>query len=351
MKFNPDEFKGEVIVQDGFFEFMEKIKKTNVKLPNAPEMVGSIGAENDNIQDGGKLAVIGDTTKATFKLDLRNGEAISKKESTLMSAYDESIAKFSCLEGKAVYVSHSLVYVFGDRYYPLNMLTAMFVTGSDLVSKRISDDYKVVATNENWGADTTANVEIAKQKRDFLEKYCYEESILLIDGPFLAGDGLAYFKSIKKAFVDRKIIPIFVVKNSASRMIIDSTSSYKGKYNSDLHFANEILGAGERTQFYKYSDDKGNTKVFCYLKFQRGSSPIRIEIPTEVYYNFTSEVTSVLDLVYYLIMVQGDYSNPQARPIAIAEKYARETLHLIDFNKLMKSATLTPTINEERGIE
>jgi len=330
---------------------MEKIKKTNVKLPNAPEILGSIGVESDGIQDGGKLSIIEDVGKTAFKLDLRKGEAISKKESTLMSAYDESIAKFSCLEGKAVYVSHSLVYVFGDKYYPLNMLTAMFVTGSDLVSKRISDDYKVVMTNENWGADTTANVEIAKQKRDFLEKYCYDESILLIDGPFLAGDGLAYFKSIKKTFVDRKIVPIFIVKNSASRMIIDSIPSYRGKYNSDLHLANEMLNAGERTQFFKYSDDKGNTKVFCYLKFQKGSSPIRIEIPTEVYTKFTSEVISTLDLVYYLIMVQGDYSNPQARPIAIAEKYARETLHLIDFNKLMKSATLTPTINEERGIE
>jgi len=351
MKFSPDEFRGEVIVQDGFFEFMEKVKRTNVKLPNVPEMVGSIGAENDSIQYGGKLTVVEGAEKVTFKLDLLNGETISKKESTLISAYDESIAKFSCLEGKAIYVSHSLIYVFGNRYYPLNMLTAMFVTGSDLVRKRISDAYKVVATNENWGADTTANVEIAKQKRDFLEKYCYEDSILLIDGPFLAGDGLAYFKSIKKAFVDRKIIPIFIVKNSASRMIIDSISSYKGKYNSDLHFANEILSAGERTQFYKYSDNKDNTKVFCYLKFQKGSSPIRIETPTEIYNNFTSEIMSALDLVYYLIMVQGDYANPQARPIAIAEKYARETLHLIDFNKLMRSASLTPTINEERGIE
>ena len=351
MKFNPDEFVGEVIVQDGFFEFIEKVKKTNVRLPNSPEIVSSIGAENDNIQEGGKLTAVEGGAELTHKLDLINGESISKKESTLISAYDESIAKFSCLEGKAVYVSHSLIYVFGDRYYPLNMLTAMFVTGSDLVSRRISDDYKVIATNEKWGADTTANVEIAKQKRDFLEKYCYDDSILLIDGPFLAGDGLAYFKAVKKAFVDRRIIPIFIVKNSASRMIIDTTSAYCGKYNSDLHWANEILNAGERTRFYKYTDNKDNTKVFCYLKFNKGSSPIRIEMPTEIYSNFTSEVISILDLVYYLIMVQGDYLNPQARPVAIAEKYARETLHLIDFSKLMRSATLTPTINEERGME
>ena len=350
-KFIPEEFTGEVIVEEGFFEFIEKIKKTNVKLPTMPEISGSIGIENERIAGNGRLIDLDEKAIIAHRLDAKKGETISKDKEIVISAYDESIAKYSSLEGKAIYVSHSLVYAYGDRYYPLNKLTTMFVTASDIISKKISDDYKVIKTDEKWGADTTANVAIAKQKRDFLEKYCRNDSILLIDGPFLAGDGSFYFKSIKKVFVDQRIIPIFIVKNSMSNMIIDSIEKYRGKYNSDLHWANENLRAGERSNFYKYSNDSDNTKVFCYLKFKEGSSPIRIEMPTEIYSAFTAEVISIMDLIYYLILVQGDYVNPQARPIAVAEKYARETLHLIDFGKLMRSASLTPTVNEERGME
>jgi hypothetical protein len=48
------------------------------------------------------------------------------------------------------------------------------------------------------------------------------------------------------------------------------------------------------------------------------------------------------------MIAQGDKSNPQVRPIAIAEKYARETLKLIEFNKLMSDTGIVPTINQER---
>jgi hypothetical protein len=55
-----------------------------------------------------------------------------------------------------------------------------------------------------------------------------------------------------------------------------------------------------------------------------------------------------MDLIYYLILVQGDKSNPQIRTIAIAEKYARATIKLLNVNKLMESAEITPTINQDR---
>ena len=43
--------------------------------------------------------------------------------------------------------------------------------------------------------------------------------------------------------------------------------------------------------------------------------------------------------------------NPQARPIAVAEMFARETLNLVNFNKDMKNSQLTPTMNENRGMD
>lgn len=55
-----------------------------------------------------------------------------------------------------------------------------------------------------------------------------------------------------------------------------------------------------------------------------------------------------MDLVYYLLLVQGDLKNPQIRPIAIAEKYARKTLQLIDINKLTYGSGLIPTMNQDR---
>ena len=56
----------------------------------------------------------------------------------------------------------------------------------------------------------------------------------------------------------------------------------------------------------------------------------------------------IMDLIYYLLLVQGDLRNPQVRPIAIAEKYARETIHLVDINKLTRDSGLIPTMNQER---
>jgi len=58
-------------------------------------------------------------------------------------------------------------------------------------------------------------------------------------------------------------------------------------------------------------------------------------------------MAELMNLVYYLMLIQGDYRNPQARTIAIAEKYARATLKLIHMRRLMNSL-VTPTINQDR---
>ena len=77
-------------------------------------------------------------------------------------------------------------------------------------------------------------------------------------------------------------------------------------------------------------------------------SPQRVEFDINTYLKFPNETTNLFDLIYYMILAQGDIKNPQLRPIAIAEKFARATLRLIDLGKIMRSIGLIPTMNESR---
>ena len=90
-----------------------------------------------------------------------------------------------------------------------------------------------------------------------------------------------------------------------------------------------------------------NAKVFCYIKpFE--VSPQRVEFHVNTYQNYKDFIDSVLDLIYYLLILQGDIKNPQVRSIAVAEKFARETIHLINLESIMKFSGLVPTMNQER---
>ena len=59
-------------------------------------------------------------------------------------------------------------------------------------------------------------------------------------------------------------------------------------------------------------------------------------------------MNDIIDMVYYLLLVQGDRNNPQVRPIAIAEKYARDVKHLFDITKMLKETGIKATMNQER---
>jgi hypothetical protein len=78
-------------------------------------------------------------------------------------------------------------------------------------------------------------------------------------------------------------------------------------------------------------------------------SPIRVEMHTETYKKYIQHIETILNMIYYLLLVQGDYRNPQVRPIAISEKYARAVLKYIDVHKLFKEMKFTPTMNQARG--
>ena len=59
-------------------------------------------------------------------------------------------------------------------------------------------------------------------------------------------------------------------------------------------------------------------------------------------------VLNCLDCIYFAILAQGDLKNPQVRPVAIAERYARETVKFLDANSIMKNSSLMPTMNQAR---
>lgn len=348
MKFSPDTFTDEVLVGDGFFEFFKSIGKLKIQLPEESEPI-SLETFLDRPLEGNYVCA-SDETKAVYFLDAQNGCKLACDGTYLVSAYDESINKYSTLEGKAVYVSHSLVYLFAEKYYPVNQLSTFFVTKSKTISEQITN----CILADRWDIDTTANVNVSKQKKEFLNKYACDNCLLLIDGPYIAGDGFAVFKGIvKERFLDHGIIPIFVVKNSNSSLIVDNNLELKGRYNSDLHWASKQLQVGQRTKFFMYTDkvNTDNSKVFCYFKYNSSSSPIRIEIPTQIYEQYKPSISSYLDMIYYFILEQGNFKNPQPRPIAVAEMFARETLHLVKFTEDLRNSGLTPTMNEERGME
>ena len=63
---------------------------------------------------------------------------------------------------------------------------------------------------------------------------------------------------------------------------------------------------------------------------------------------YVNSIPKIMDLILYLLLLQGSNKNPQLRTIAIAEVYAREVLHFIDIYKYFKEAKISPTLNQIR---
>ncbi len=246
-------------------------------------------------------------------------------------------------------VAHALVYLYDNHFVPITYMTLKFITRSDEIASRLGDSAIVTDNIQHESSIVTA-----KDKMAFLEEYCIDGSILLIDGAMIAGDAYTTFIQQMNEFKEKGIMPIFFIKNSSSNIIINYVEGMSGKYNSDLHWANEVLKVGQRSCFFEYVDlrNNKNAKVFCYVKFCADASPVRVEIPSIIFHDpqFRSATDNIMDMVLYLLLVQGSGNNCQIRPIAVAEMYARETLKFIDVNKEIRKAGLVPTMNEKRGM-
>ena len=329
-----------LMLHSSFNKTVEELNKINIKLPKSTSNV-NLDFQNFNFPPSGELVTPIHEISA-INLDAKNGEK-KVNDDRILAAYDESINKFSSLEGTAFLMSHSLVVVEKMDFVPLNLLTFYFYTRS---SEIISKSKFIKHSND---PEMDSQKDYIRDKIELLTNNCPSESILLIDGPLIGGDVYTIMIHAINKFLLKNIMPIFFVKNSSSNLVTDNISGLCGKYNSDMHWAYKFLKKGQRTNFFKYVDkhNSDNAKIFCYLK-AFNLSPQRVEFHINTYLKYQGEMDAIMDLVYYLLLVQGDLKNPQIRPIAIAEKYASKTLQLIDINKLTYGSGLIPTMNQDR---
>lgn len=329
-----------VILHPDFNRTIEELNKINITLPRALSPV-DFDFRMHPFPPNGELVTNVEEIKP-YQLDVKNGIDFFNSNYRF-SAYDESINKVDTIEGSAFATCHSFISLTTKDYLPACQLTLYYYTRALEITKRF---FKIKYSDN---PDSSSKKDYYHDKIDFLKECTPSNTILFIDGPLVGGD---YHEMIMDLYIElfkKNIIPVFFVKNSDSNLVVDHIRSIKDRFNSDLHWAYMFLKPGQRTNLFRYQD-KHNAKIaklFCYLK-AFDNSPQRIEFFSRTLDEFPTIIDSILDSIYYLMLVQGDISNPQIRPIAIAEKFARETIKLINFNKIMKDTHLIPTMNQER---
>lgn len=277
-----------------------------------------------------------------YRLDAEKGCEEASRH--VLTAYDESWLSFEALEGTAYFTTYSLVLAAEKDYLPLVLATFNFYTRSSAIKAKSA---YIKHTDEDL--DVAYRRDFQKDKIGFLLEHTPPNSLLFIDGPLISGDLYTIVLDANSEFLRKSIVPIFFVKDSNSNIVTSNILGVSGQYNSDMHWLNTVLSPGQRSNFFKYEDEYNakNTKVFCYLK-AFSSVPQRIEFHTDTFQAYQGSIEKILDLILYLMLVQGLKKNPQLRPIAIAEAYARAVLRFIDINKYFKEAQISPTLNQIR---
>lgn len=330
------------IIDPRFDEVLEDLSKKNIHSGKST----SFELENEDFggENNDSVNVFFLNEEKSVSLDPKVGYKTFERIS--ICAYDESLMRISALEGSGFFISHSLVLVDKEQYLPLTYLTFDFFTKS-----------KSIANGNNALTFTREPTEIAS-KRKYIEdrkmvliKFTPDNSILLIDGPLIGSQMTEYNLQLNEALLKRNIMTLFFVKNSNSSLIVDSIPKLKDKYNSDFEWSYKTLQVGEMSNFAKYLDKTDSTnrknKVFTYLK-AFDASPVRVEMHDSVYARLHTELKEIMSAIYYLLLAQGDIRNPQPRPIAISEKYAKAALTVIDFESVIQRTGIKPTMNFTR---
>ena len=329
-----------LLFHPSFKSTIQEIEKLNIRLPEHPvEQTVDFDAFKFP-PTGNSIIQIEENSK--FKMDSNLGSnEINKYKS--ICAYDESIDKFESLEGTAFITSHSIVLLGEKDFIPSNLLSFNFYTKA----KILLDNTSYIKYSDD--PELSSKRDYIEDRQKFLLNNIPNKSLLLIDGPLVGGQMTSYTLKLTKQLLKKEIIPIFFVKNSSGNLVTTYTPTLKDKYNSDMHWSYKFLKEGERTCLYKYQDTHNKTiaKIFCYLK-PFNISPQRIEFDLDTFQFIKKDINNLFNLIYYFLIVQGDLKNPQVRPIAIAEKFARATIKTIETQKMMRNIGLVPTMNEER---
>ena len=330
----------QIIIPEDFEKTLQQLNQ--LKVRDLSDVTFS-PSHFEKYDKSGKLVLVDDVIKA-YDMDLKNGEKCA--QNNVICAYDESIRKYQCLQGSVYYSSHAATIMAPEQpfYLPVTKLSLGFYTRSSSISEEFELDL-------SEDAETDFTKKMVAEKIEFLNdsRLVPNNSILLIDGPLIAGDWYVLMIRAIKKFLERGVIPLFFVKNSDSSLVTDNYSEFKGLYNSDLHWCHDFLEPGQRTSLFRYTDEhnQDNTKIFCYFK-SMNCSPQRLEMHVPTYENFGLQIEDCINMVHYLVTAQGDRINPQIRPIAISEKYARETLRVFNIKQKLKGTPLEPIMNEVR---
>lgn len=318
--------KSRLIMDERFYDAIRSLE--NSRLPNP--ISDSTGQHDLEYHGKGKVEQI--EKSLVYTLNAASGYRFITESGTAISGYSDAESIYEMMVGRAVSAAHSLVYINGDRYLPLSFVSLKFVTHSEEVAQKMQG---TAILSDHIARDTA--IAVAKDKMEFLDKYCVGNSVLFIDGPLIAGDDYTTFMKQIERFCQKGIVSVFFVGNSSSCMVVDNSDSLIGKFNSDSHWANSILKTGERTAFYAYTDEYNtrNAKAFCYIKFSENGRIVRIELPLQIYSRFKTGIDDILNAAFYMLLAQGSIASPQIRLIAVAQMYAKETLKLIDIQREM----------------
>jgi len=198
-----DDLANKLVIHPSFKETIQDISDKNIKIPKNSTNE-QLDYYNYIYPPNGKLLTVIDDIKK-INLDPENGERVANSERPIM-AYDESINRFTCLEGSAFLTSHSLVITSENDFIPSNKITLYFYTRS----KNISEDTKYIKYSKDPEADSKKDFVL--DKIDFLKENTSENTILLVDGPLIGGDWYIHMIDAIEKFLDKNVIPIFSLK-------------------------------------------------------------------------------------------------------------------------------------------
>jgi len=257
--------------------------------------------------------------------------------------YDESTQNYRALEGDLFFCSSAVIKIEDNYAFNLTVLP-YFLTS---MRKFLSTNTDEIRYTENPNKER--NEILVKMKTEMILKSVEPHSIIFIDGPLVGGMASSYMVKMDEELRKKDCIPFYFVKNSNSRLIINSILELSQEFNSDFHWASRRLKECSRSAFFRYTDkyNPHNSKIFAYIKALAGYTE-RIEMHYSTFKKYYSLMPSLMNLIAYLYIVQGDPTNPQVRPIAVAEKYAREGLRMLNIPVLLLRLGFSPTVNQVR---
>jgi len=280
--------------------------------------------------------------------DMNSNYRLHPTENGLMNqwnifGYDESTQDYSALEGTLMFCSSSVIKL--ENKYVFNLIVLpYFITSMRKFKEKQAEEIRFT---ENPTKER--NTIMIKTKTKAILESTDPNSIVLIDGPLVGGMASSYMSKMDNELRNKNCIALYFVKNSDSRLVINCDRRLSHEFNSDFHWAAHQLKESSRSAFFRYKDEDNpkNTKVFAYLKALAGF-PERVEMHSLTYEKYNDVMASLMNLIAYLYVVQGDLANPQVRPVVIAEKYAREGLRILNIPVLLRRLGFRPTVNQVR---